>query len=89
MVKLVYTYALGAYAFGCAGSSPVSRTIIRIFSELLLERVTFSFTFFNSCLWQELRNVNQKIAQKGDDWNFYSEMMQLYDVARTYFSTKQ
>ena len=27
MVKLVYTYALGAYAIWCAGSSPVSGTI--------------------------------------------------------------
>ena len=26
MVKLVYTYALGAYASWCAGSSPVSGT---------------------------------------------------------------
>ena len=28
MVKLVYTYALGAYAIRCAGSSPVSGTIL-------------------------------------------------------------
>ena len=27
------------------------------------------------CLWQELRNVNQKIAQEGDDLDFYSEMV--------------
>ena len=26
VVKLVYTYALGAYAFGRGGSSPLSRT---------------------------------------------------------------
>ena len=30
VVKLVYTYALGAYAFGRAGSSPVSRTRIAL-----------------------------------------------------------
>ena len=29
VVKLVYTYALGAYAFGCAGSSPVAGTNIK------------------------------------------------------------
>ena len=29
VVKLVYTYALGAYAFGRAGSSPVIRTRIK------------------------------------------------------------
>ena len=28
MVKLVYTYALGAYAARCAGSSPVAGTKI-------------------------------------------------------------
>ena len=28
MVKLVYTYALGAYAIRCAGSSPVSGTML-------------------------------------------------------------
>ena len=28
MVKLVYTYALGAYAIRCAGSSPVSGTTL-------------------------------------------------------------
>ena len=30
VVKLVYTYALGAYAFGRGGSSPLSRTKSRI-----------------------------------------------------------
>jgi hypothetical protein len=30
VVKLVYTYALGAYAFGRAGSSPVIRTKRRL-----------------------------------------------------------
>ena len=29
------------------------------------------------CLWQELRNVNQKIARKGDDLDFYSEMVRM------------
>ncbi len=27
------------------------------------------------CLWQELRNVQQKIARKGEDLDFYSEMV--------------
>jgi hypothetical protein len=27
------------------------------------------------CLWQELKNVNQKIAQEGEDLDFYSEMV--------------
>ena len=27
------------------------------------------------CLWQELKNVRQKIAQKGEDLDFYSEMV--------------
>ena len=37
VVKLVYTYALGAYAFRRAGSSPVSRTKenLRIFGGFL------------------------------------------------------
>ncbi len=29
------------------------------------------------CLWQELRNVNQKIARKGDDLDFYSELVRM------------
>ena len=28
-----------------------------------------------ACLWQELRKINQKIARKGDDLDFYSEMV--------------
>ena len=27
------------------------------------------------CLWQELKKVNQKIAQEGDNLDFYSEMV--------------
>ena len=40
------------------------------------------------CLWQELRKINQKIAQKGDDLDFYSEMVRFYAQARTYFQSK-
>ncbi len=29
------------------------------------------------CLWQELKNVQQKIAQKGEDLDFYSEMVRV------------
>ncbi len=29
------------------------------------------------CLWQELKNVNQKIAQEGDNLDFYSEMVRM------------
>ena len=40
VVKLVYTYALGAYAFRRAGSSPVSRTkeSLRIFGGFLFSK---------------------------------------------------
>lgn len=31
-------------------------------------------------LWQELRNVNQKIAQKGDDLDFYSKWCPRQDL---------
>ena len=40
------------------------------------------------CLWQELKNVQQKIARKGEDLDFYSEMVSFYAHARTHFSTK-
>jgi len=40
------------------------------------------------CLWQELKNLNQKIAQSGEGLDFYSEMVSFYAHARTYFSTK-
>ena len=36
------------------------------------------------CLWQELRILNQKIAQKGDDLDFYSEMVRFYTNTKTY-----
>ncbi len=29
------------------------------------------------CLWRELRNLNQKIAQAGEDLDFYSEMVRM------------
>ena len=29
------------------------------------------------CLWQELKNVQQKIARKGEDLDFYSEMVRM------------
>ena len=32
------------------------------------------------CLWQELRNVNQKIAQEGDNLDFYSEMVRVEGI---------
>jgi hypothetical protein len=40
------------------------------------------------CLWQKLRNLNQKIAQSGEDLDFFSEMVRFYAHARTHFSTK-
>ena len=40
------------------------------------------------CLWQELRKINQKIAQKGDDLDFYSEMVRFYTNTRTCFEEK-
>jgi len=40
------------------------------------------------CLWQKLRNLNQKIAHAGEDLDFYSEMARFYEFARTHFATK-
>jgi hypothetical protein len=40
------------------------------------------------CLWQKLRNLNQKIALSGEDLDFFSEMVSFYAHTRTYFSTK-
>jgi len=40
------------------------------------------------CLWQQLRNLNQKIAHSGEDLDFFSEMVSFYAHARTHFSTK-
>jgi len=40
------------------------------------------------CLWQKLRNLNQKIAHSGEDLDFFSEMVRFYAHARTHFSTK-
>ena len=40
------------------------------------------------CLWQKLANLNQKIARKGEDLDFYSEMARFYAFARTHFATK-
>ena len=40
------------------------------------------------CLWQELKNVQQKIALSGEDLDFFSEMVRFYAHARTHFSTK-
>ena len=42
VVKLVYTYALGAYAIWCAGSSPVSGTI-----ENTLDSLSRVFSIYN------------------------------------------
>jgi len=53
-----------------------------------LKWAIFSFVFFNFCLWQQLGNLNQKIAHVGEDLDFYSEMVSLYDKARTYFEEK-
>jgi len=44
--------------------------------------------FFNFCLWQQLGNLNQKIAHSGEDLDFYSEMAQFYNEARTCFQHK-
>jgi len=40
------------------------------------------------CLWQQLGNLNQKIAHSGEDLDFYSEMARFYEFARTHFATK-
>ena len=40
------------------------------------------------CLWQNLKQINQKIALSGDNSEKISMMVCLYDHARTYFTTK-
>ena len=40
------------------------------------------------CLWQQLGNLNQKIAHSGEDLDFLSEMARFYEFARTYFQSK-
>ena len=32
------------------------------------------------CLWQELKNLNQKIAQSGEDLDFFSEMVRVQRI---------
>lgn len=53
VAELVDALALGASTARCGGSSPLRRTIIRIFSELSLRVATFSFVFLNSCQRQK------------------------------------
>ena len=40
-----------------------------------INRQTFRGAESGFCLWQELRILNQKIAQLGDDLDFYSKMV--------------
>ena len=40
------------------------------------------------CLWQELKNLNQKITHLGDNLDLISNLAHFYEFARTYFSTK-
>ena len=52
VVKLVYTYALGAYAARREGSSPFIRTRLNVQSRPL------GATFYDlSCLWYYISNI--------------------------------
>ena len=40
------------------------------------------------CLWQELKNIQQKIARESDNSEVFLKMARLYAFARTFFATR-
>jgi len=40
------------------------------------------------CLWQELKNLNEKVAKNGDNSELFLKLARFYEFARTHFATK-
>ena len=67
MVKLVYTYALGAYTARCAGSSPVPGTIDKTPKYGVIFILRISFLVYND----KQDGENRKIFESVDGWECF------------------